>query len=154
MLKIKKNNNELNNLFGLFFIGLVLIGIFFLGGNASLLKQNIADWPKARAEVVSVERKLVCETPERSSACYNIFFIKYAYKVNGKKYTSQIEQMYGTSLSPGKVFNVYYKKDNPNFVFTKGGFPSMLELYLPLVFGLAITIFVTILWIYIKKSKK
>ncbi len=153
MLKIKKNNKESNSLIGLFFIGLTLAVIFFVGGNASLLKQNIANWPKAKAEVISVERKTVCETPERSGACYNIFFIKYSYCVSGKKYTSQMEQMYVTSFSPGKVFNVYYKKDNPELVFTKERFPTRFDLYLPLISGLAIIIPVIILWIYIKKSK-
>jgi hypothetical protein len=133
MHKIKEDNKKPNSLVGLFFIGLILIVIFFIGGSASLLKQNITNWPKARAEVISVEHKIVCETPERSGACYAIFFVKYSYYVNGKKYTSQMEQMYGTSYSPGKTLDVYYKKDNPQLVFVNGKIPTKFDLFLPLI---------------------
>lgn len=153
MLRIKKNNKEPNNLVGLFFIGLILIVIFFLGGNFSLLKENIANWPKTRAEVISVESEIVCETPERSGACYSIFFINYSYLVDGKKYTSQIEQMYATNYSSGDTFDVYYREDNPQLVFTKGRIPTKYDFYLPLIFGLAIIIPVITLWIYIRRKK-
>lgn len=148
MIRNKRNKKSINNLAGLFLIGLILIIVFFWGGSASLLKQNIPNWPKARAEVTSVKSKIVCETPERSSACYTLFFIEYSYTVNAKKYMSQMEQMYGTNYSPGSTFDVYYKKDNPQLVFPKGKIPTRLDFYLPLISGSAILIFVIILWIW------
>ena len=96
MQRIIKNNRIKNSLLGLFCIGLMFVAIFFIGGNASLLKQNIFHWHKVTAKVISVEQKIVCDNPERSSACYAIFYIKFSYCVNGVTYINQMEQMYAT----------------------------------------------------------
>lgn len=144
--RIKQSNKSLNSLIGLFIIGLIFIVIFFIGNNASLLRQDIANWPKARAKVIAVDHKIVCETPEKSGACYAIFLINYSYEVNGKKYTNQFEQTYATSYSPGKMFYVYYKIDDPQLVFPKEKIPTKFNLYLPLFFGLFVIIPIIILW--------
>lgn len=143
-------HKKTNNLIGLFFIGLILIAIFFLGGNASLLKQNIANWPKTKAKVISVESKTVCNNPEMNSACYPVFYIDYSYRIGEKIFTSQMQKKYMANLSVGAVFDVYYNKDNPALVFPREKFPTRSDLYLPLIFGLAIVIPIIILWIYIK----
>lgn len=153
MLRFKKKSNKLSILAGLFFIGLLFIILFFIGDNASLLKQNIANWPKVRAEVTSVERNIVCETPERSGACYSVFIIKYLYSVNGEKYMNQTEQMYTTNYVPGKVLEVHYKKDNPRFSFVKGKFPEKFELYLPLISGLVIVFSVIVLYLTLIRER-
>ena len=146
-LQIRHGKKFQNCLGGLFLIGLIFVIIFFVGGNVSLLKQNILSWPRAKAEVISVDQKIVCDTPEKSGACYAIFFIKYLYEVNGNKYANQFEQEYATSYSSGKIFSVYYKSDNPRIAFPKEQIPTRLNLYFPLIFGLFIVISVVILWI-------
>ncbi|MDO8661981.1 MAG: DUF3592 domain-containing protein [Candidatus Omnitrophota bacterium] len=145
-LGAKINNKKPTSLAGLFFIGLIFIAVFFIGGNASLLTQNIANWPKAKAEVISVEPEIVCETPERSSACYTIFFIKYSYNVNGKEYINQMKQEYVTNYIPGKTFDVLYKQDNPQLVFKKDDLPGKFKLYLSLIIGLIIVIPIMFFW--------
>lgn len=140
-----KNNKKFNSLLAPSLIGIILIIIFFIGGNACLLRQDIANWPNVTAEVVSVEHKNVCEAPEVSSACYDVFFIKYAYLVNGKKYINQLEQTFLTSYFAGKKFNVYYKRDNPQIVFAKEEIPNRARFYLPLILGLLLFVPVVIL---------
>ena len=152
MLKLKGNSKESNSLIGLLFIGLIFIVVFFIGGNVSLLKQNISNWPKTKAEVTLVENRTVCDNPEQSGSCYSVFLIKYLYSVSGKKYIGQMEQLYTTSFFPGKIFDIYYKEDNPEFAFIKEKIPAKSVLYFPLIFGLIIIFSVIILWIYKKYS--
>lgn len=128
------------SLIGLLFLGLILIGLFFVGGNVHLLKETIINWPTATAKITSVDQKTVCDTPEQSSACYSVFTINYVYSVNNERYTGQTEQMYATNYSPGMSLDVYYKKDNPQLAFVKGKTPTRLNLYLPLLSGLTIVI--------------
>lgn len=143
MLKIKKE--KCGDLLALFLIGIGLVAIFFTGGNLSLLNQNITHWPKTEAKVASIDRDNICEPPESSGACYDVFFVKYLYTVNDKEYTNQLRETFLTNYSLGKKFEVYYKKDNPQVVFTKEEFPTRSDLYLPLILGSVIIIIVIIL---------
>ena len=79
LLKIKNNKRSSRDLIGLFFIGIVLVVLFYFGGNSFLLNKKVSDWPKAKAKVISLKRDQVCETPEVSSACYDIFLTTYFF---------------------------------------------------------------------------
>lgn len=134
------STRKYSSLIGLLFLGLILIGLFFVGGNVHLLKETITNWPTTTAKITSVNQKTVCDMPEQSSACYSTFTINYAYTVNNERYTGQIVQMYATTYSPGMTLEVYYKKDNPQLAFVKGRIPTKFNLYLPLLSGLIIVI--------------
>lgn len=148
MLKIKKDKNSSKDRVILFFIGFVLLAIFYFGGNFAVLKSDINKWPKAKARVTTIKQKEICETPETSSACYAVFIVNYVYSVNGKQYSGNIRQEFSTTYSVGKEFDVYYKANDHSMSFSKDNLPERINLYLPLIFGLSIIIPGIILWLY------
>lgn len=151
MLKVKKSIVKAD-LFVLLFFGLLLILLFF-SQNLKLVQQNITNWPKAVAKVISIEKEYVCETPEVSGACYNIFFIKYSYNVNNKEYIRQTKPLLINSYYPGEKFNVYYDKNNLQLSFIDSEIPTKADLHLPLVFGLII-VGLVIIGFYLKNKTK
>ncbi|MFH0855436.1 MAG: DUF3592 domain-containing protein [Candidatus Omnitrophota bacterium] len=138
--KEKMFTGKHDSLIGLLFLGLLLIGLFYVGGNVHLLKETITNWPTAIAKITSIDQKTVCDTPEQSGACYSVFTIHYVYSVSNGEYTGQTEQMYATNYSPGMTLDVYYKKNSPQLAFVRGKIPSRFNLYLPLLVGLIIAI--------------